>query len=95
LEKEANKKQNKAKDKKVSKSKSEQKKKLSFREKKEFESLEEQIMELEIKKEAIINEMNEGAGNHEKMIGWSKEIEKLTSLIEEKEFRWLELSELA
>jgi ATP-binding cassette subfamily F protein uup len=95
LEQEANKKQNKAKDKKVSKSKSEQKKKLSFREKKEFESLEEQIKELEIKKEAIINEMNEGASNHEKMIGWSKEIEKLTSLIEEKEFRWLELSELA
>jgi len=72
----------------------EQKRKLSFHEKKEFENLESEIEILENQKNEIIDKMNSGSGNHEELLDWSKQIEKLTALIEQKEIRWLELSEL-
>ena len=40
-----------------------------------------------------MEKLNSGDGNHEELMLWSKEIEMLTSEIEDKEFRWLELSE--
>lgn len=85
----------KTKEKKIAKAPSEQKKKLSFKEKKEYESLEQEIHELEKTKEELINKLNGGSGDHEEIMEWSKGIEKLTHQIEEKEFRWLELSEFA
>lgn len=95
LERESKKSTNKTKEKKISKASSEQKKKLSFKEKKEFESLEEEIHGLEARKEELINKLNDGSGDHEEIMEWSVEIEKLSHQIEEKEFRWLELSEFA
>jgi ATP-binding cassette subfamily F protein uup len=72
----------------------EQKKKLSYKEKQEYESLEKEIEDLEVQKKSIIGKMNGGTENHEELLNWSKETERLTALIEQKEMRWLELSEL-
>lgn len=74
--------------------KREQKKKLSYKDKKEFETLEGEIEILENKKSELIEKLNTGTGNHEDLNAWSIEIEQLTIEIEQKEFRWLELSEL-
>jgi ATP-binding cassette subfamily F protein uup len=71
-----------------------QKKKLSYKEKQEYESLEKEIEELEGHKQSIIDKMNYGTENHEELLSWAKETERLTALIEQKEMRWLELSEL-
>ena len=70
------------------------KKKLSFNEKREFESLEDEISKLENQKNKLLEKLNRGAGNHEELMHWSKEIEQLNGRIDEKELRWLELSEL-
>ncbi len=75
--------------------KQEQKRKLSYNEKKEFEALEGEIEQLESKKQELMEKMNSGSGSHEELLEWSKEIEQLSEMIEEKELRWLELSELA
>ncbi len=95
IERDSKKALSKTKEKKIAKAPSEQKKKLSFNEKKEFESLEQEIHELEKTKEELINKLNGGSGDHEEIMEWSIGIEKLTHQIEEKEFRWLELSEFA
>ena len=71
-----------------------EKKKLSFKEQREFEQLEKEISQLEAKKVALVNKLN-GGGSHEELQQWSEEIQQLTGSIEEKEMRWLELSELA
>lgn len=84
----------KIKDKNISKSNIEKKLKLNYNEKKEFESLENEIDELETRKEGLMDKLNAGSGNHEELMEWSKEIEQITNQIEEKEYRWLELSEL-
>ena len=93
-EKESGKKVKKVKEKNNSTHIPTQKRKLSYNEKKEFESLEGQIADLETKKEELFEKLNGGTGNHKELTDWSVEIEQLTSQIEEKEFRWLELSEL-
>lgn len=72
----------------------EQKKKLSYKEKQEYESLEKEIEELESQKQSLVSKMNSGSGNHEELMDWGNEIERLTVLVEQKEMRWLELSEL-
>ena len=102
LEKDSNKQAKKPKEKKVSKPKFGQKRppageagKLSFKEKNEFESLEHEISELEKRNKEFMDKLNSGSGNHEEPMEWSKEIEQITNQIEEKEYRWLELSELA
>ena len=68
------------------------KKKLSFKEQKEYDDLGKIIEQLEIKKEAITEQLNFG-GSYEDLAKWAKEIEKLTDEIDEKELRWLEISE--
>lgn len=68
------------------------KKKLSFKEQKEYDDLGKIIEQLEIKKEAITEQLNFG-GSYEDLAKWAKEIEKLTDELDEKELRWLEISE--
>ena len=74
-------------------SKKKEKTKLSFKEKKEYEQLEKEIEDLEIKKDLLINKLNSGDGNHEQLNQWAQEIEVLDQKIDEKSDRWLELSE--
>lgn len=69
-------------------------KKLSFKEKKELEILEKEIPELESKKKNLIDQLNSGCSDHEKLTEWSLEIEALSTRIEQKTLRWLELLEI-
>ena len=71
------------------------KRKLNFNEKKEYETLEKEIHQLEEEKRMLMEKLNSGTGDHEALMLWSQEIELLSNQLEEKELRWLELSELA
>lgn len=71
-----------------------EKKKLSFNEKREFEQLETEIEELEKKKENLEMELHSGTLDHEQLHEKSKELMQIKSQLDEKENRWLELSEL-
>ena len=71
------------------------KKKLSFNEKREFEQLEKDIPALEKEKAEITEKMSAGNITYEELDKLSKRITEVTQLLEEKEMRWLELSELA
>lgn len=69
--------------------------KLSFKEQKEFEDLEKEMAKLETEKEALIEKLNGGSEDFQLLANWAKEIEALKNTLEEKELRWLELSERA
>jgi ATP-binding cassette subfamily F protein uup len=71
-----------------------EKKKLSFNEKREFEQLETEIPKLEQQKEEIEKLLNSGSLPHDELYEKSKELEEIKTLLDEKEFRWLELSEI-
>lgn len=75
--------------------KTKEKKKLSFNEKREFEQLENDIPALEKEKADITEKMSAGGIAYEELDKLSKRITEVTQLLEEKEMRWLELSELA
>jgi ATP-binding cassette subfamily F protein uup len=77
------------------KSPSPEKKKASFKEKQEYEKLQDEIASLEKKKEELSALMNSGTTtDHHQLQQWSEEIRKLTESIDQKTLRWLELSEL-
>ncbi len=75
-------------------SNSAQKRKLTFNEKREFESLENEIAKLEAEKETLETTMNSGNLAHDELYKQSERLVTLKQLIDEKELRWLELSEL-
>ncbi|MEY4273439.1 MAG: hypothetical protein RL638_387 [Bacteroidota bacterium] len=69
--------------------------KLSFKEQKEFEELEKEMATLESEKEALIEKLNSGSEDFQLLADWAKAIEAIKNTLEEKELRWLELSERA
>ena len=71
------------------------KKKLSFKEKREFDMLKDEITALEAEKRSINEKL--GAGNlpFTELQQLSERIGVIASLLDEKEMRWLELSEFA
>jgi len=69
--------------------------KLSFKEQKEFEELEKEMATLESEKEALIEKLNGGSEDFQLLADWAKAIETIKNTLEEKELRWLELSERA
>ena len=73
----------------------EQKKKLSFKERKEFEALEEEIPALEAEKTELEAAMSSGTLSNDELMAKSERIAKVIEEIDEKTMRWLELSELA
>ena len=73
----------------------EKEKKLSFKEKRELEQLETEIEQLETEKAAIGEELNSGALNQSQLLEKSNRFGEITALLEEKEMRWLELSEIS
>lgn len=73
----------------------ETKRKLTFKERKEYESLEEEIMALEEEKSSIEQAMSSGTLDNDTLLKHSMRIQKVIELIDEKSMRWLELSELA
>lgn len=72
-----------------------EKKKLSFKEKQEFERLEKDIAALEDKKTKLTESLSAPGQSHEELANTARAIEEITEQLEEKELRWLELSELA
>ena len=67
---------------------------LSYKEKREFEMLEKEIPELTKEKETISEKLNSGTAPFEELQQLSVRIGEITQLLDEKEMRWLELSEL-
>jgi len=67
--------------------------KLTFKEKREMEQLETDITTLEARKKVLEEELNSGALDHETLFSKSEEISQVTEMLNEKEMRWLELSE--
>ena len=70
-----------------------EKRKLSFKEQKEFETLEKDIQKLENLKSDLAVKLSEGTLSHTEINALGIELKKITDELEEKEFRWLELSE--
>ena len=73
----------------------EKERKLTFNEKKELEQLEKDIAALETEKAQLSDELNSGTLNNTQLQEKSSRFGQITELLEEKEMRWLELSELA
>ncbi|MBQ3244635.1 MAG: ABC-F family ATP-binding cassette domain-containing protein [Bacteroidaceae bacterium] len=73
----------------------ETKRKLTFKERKEYEGLEEEIMMLEEEKSTIEQEMSSGTLDNDTLLKKAARIEIVIGLIEEKTNRWIELSEFA
>ena len=71
-----------------------EKKKLSYKEKREFELLEKEIADLEKEKEAIAEKLNNGKTPFEELQKLALRSGTITGLLDEKELRWLELSEV-
>ena len=73
---------------------SSQKKKLSYKEQREFELLEKELSDLEEEKRRISERLSAANVDFEELQKLSERIGEVSSLIDEKELRWLELSEL-
>ena len=70
------------------------KRKMSYKEKKEFEQLEKDIAMLEAEKQSIEAGLSSGTLSVEKITQMSKRLPILQDELDEKEMRWLELSEM-
>lgn len=71
-----------------------QKRQLSFKEKREFELLEKEIAELTKEKQVITQKLSEGNLVYEELQKLSYRITEISELLDNKELRWLELSEM-
>lgn len=74
--------------------KPETKKRLSYKEKREFEQLQQDIAALEKEKVVVTDTLNSGNMPFEDLQKLSLRINEIAALLDEKELRWLELSEL-
>lgn len=70
-----------------------EKTKLTYAESLEFEALEGEIEALEDKRAGLASQLEGAATDAEKVMELSKQLEQVQSELEEKELRWLELSE--
>lgn len=73
--------------------KDETQRKLSYKEKLEFESIENDLPILEKEKKDISNKLSSGELSSEELVSLSLRYQEVDSDIEEKEMRWIELSE--
>ena len=72
------------------------KKRLSYKDKREFELLEQEIAGLTKEKDMINKKFNEGSNlSFEELQQLSQRIGEISTLIDMKELRWLELSEIS
>ncbi len=70
-----------------------EKKVLSFKEKHEFEKLEQEMPVLQKEKTSLEEKMNSGTIGFDELQNASERINEIIKLLDEKEMRWLELSE--
>jgi ATP-binding cassette subfamily F protein uup len=73
--------------------KKERKKGLTFKEKREFEELSIEIESLESEKKSIENELSQGVLGNEELLNKSKRHGEIIKILDDRELRWLELSE--
>lgn len=78
----------------VTSSKTEKKKKLTFKERQEMQQLETDLEKLNTEKAEIEAALNSGTLSPNELIQKSNRIGELIDLLDEKEMRWLELSEI-
>jgi ATP-binding cassette subfamily F protein uup len=71
----------------------EEKRKFTYKEKREFEQIQQDIANLEKEKQTITEKMNDGSLPFDQLQQSSVRISEITNLLNEKELRWLELSE--
>jgi ATP-binding cassette subfamily F protein uup len=69
--------------------------KMTFNERREFEALEKQLPELEAEKKALEESMSSGTLTSQELMEQGQRMMALIAELEEKEMRWLELSEKA
>ena len=79
---------------KTSKVRLNEKRRMSFKEKREFEQLEQEIAALEEEKASIETALCSGTLSVDELTEKSKRLPEVTDLIDEKTMRWLELSEI-
>ena len=72
-----------------------EKRKLSYKEKREYESLEGEIDEMEGRKKELETLINSGETDYQKLGEWTSELETLNESLDTKTNRWLELAEIA
>ena len=70
------------------------KRRMGFKERREFEQLEQEIADLEAEKKAIEDALCSGTLSVDELTEKSRRLPQLTDLIDEKTMRWLELSEM-
>lgn len=70
------------------------KRQLTYKEKREFEGLEKEIAALTAEKQVITEKLNLGTAPFEELQQLSIRIGELSQILDDKELRWLELSEL-
>jgi ATP-binding cassette subfamily F protein uup len=70
-----------------------EKKKFSFKDKREFDQLEKDMTAMESEKKTITEKMMDQSMNYDQIQQLSNRMTFITQLLEEKEMRWLELSE--
>lgn len=71
----------------------EQKRKLTYKEQREYESLEAEIEQLEEEKDQLTEQLNSGALDHEELQKVSEKLGQVMETIDTKTERWLELAE--
>jgi ATP-binding cassette subfamily F protein uup len=71
-----------------------EKKKMSYNEKREFEQLQKEIARLEKEKQTITEQLNDSTLSFDQLQQLSVRISEITNLVDEKELRWLQLSEI-
>ena len=71
------------------------KKQLTYKEKREFEALEQEIGRLTAERQTITAQLNSGTAPFDELQSLSIRIGEISQLIDDKELRWLELSEMA
>jgi len=67
--------------------------KLTFKERKELEELETEIIKMEEEKNNLLDSLNSGTLSPDELMAKSQRFSELTPELEEKELRWLKLSE--
>jgi ATP-binding cassette subfamily F protein uup len=77
----------------LSASSSQEKRKLSFKEKSEFDSLEKELEELEVEKEAQTAVLSSGSSSNEQIMEAGNKLATIVAAIDSKTERWLELAE--
>ncbi len=89
-------KDNESKEKKTAASyRNDTRRKLSFKEKREFEQLEKEIVSLEAERKTLEEQLCSGTLSVDELTEKSRRLPMLKEELEEKEMRWLELSEFA